>query len=329
VASIPIAPLDLAAPTRGRRLRRPGRPSLGRSALARTEARWGLIFIAPWLVGFFAFTFLPMIASLIFSVTNISLTQDEPLRFVGLDNVARMLGDTQTWESLAVTFKFAAFNLPIAIVIPFAVALVLNSRYLRGVGIFRTLFFLPYVIPFVSGVLAWQGMLNLETGWVNLFLKAIGVQNPPNWLQDTTLIYPTLAFIGLWGIGAGVIVNLAGLKGIPSELYDAARIDGAGWWAVLRNVTLPMMSPVIFDSLILGIVDVLQYFLVPLVLYNGTGEPGGSTLFFNLVIYKQAFNFQNFSYGAALAWLLFAITLAITLVVFKTSRRWVYYAGER
>jgi multiple sugar transport system permease protein len=329
VASIPIAPLDLAAPTRGRRLRRPGRPSLGRSALARTEARWGLIFIAPWLVGFFAFTFLPMIASLIFSVTNISLTQDEPLRFVGLDNVARMLGDTQTWESLAVTFKFAAFNLPIAIVIPFIVALVLNSRYLRGVGIFRTLFFLPYVIPFVSGVLAWQGMLNLETGWVNLFLEAIGVQNPPNWLQEQALIYPTLAFIGLWGIGAGVIVNLAGLKGIPSELYDAARIDGAGWWAVLRNVTLPMMSPVIFYSLILGIVDVLQYFLVPLVLYNGTGEPGGSTLFFNLVIYKQAFNFQNFSYGATLAWLLFGITLAITLVVFKTSRRWVYYAGER
>ena len=108
-----------------------------------------------------------------------------------------------------------------------------------------------------------------------------------------------------------------------------ARIDGAGWWAVLRNVTLPMMSPVIFYSLILGIVDVLQYFLVPLVLYNGTGEPGGATLFFNLVIYKQAFNFQNFSYGATLAWLLFGITLAITLVIFRTSRRWVYYAGER
>jgi multiple sugar transport system permease protein len=248
---------------------------------------------------------------------------------VGLENVQRMLADKQTWESLGVTFRFAAFNLPIAIVIPFVVALVLNSRYLRGVGIFRTLFFLPYVIPFVSGVLAWQGMLNLETGWVNEFLRIIGVENPPNWLQDTTLVYPSLAFIGLWGIGAGVIVNLAGLKGIPTELYDAARIDGAGWWAALRNVTLPMMSPVIFYSLILGIVDILQYFLVPLVLFNGTGEPGGSTLFFNLVIYKQAFNFQNFSYGATLAWFLFAITLAITLVVFRTSRRWVYYAGER
>ena len=327
MAAIPLQPLDRSArPTRRRIFRR---PTLGRSALARTEAKWGLLFLSPWLIGFVAFTLLPMIASLVFSVTNLSLEQRQPLRFVGLDNYVAMLSDHTTWDSLAVTFRFAAFNLPIALVIPFVVALILNSRYLRGAGIFRTLFFLPYVIPFVSGVLAWQGMLNLETGWVNGFLRLLGVQDPPNWLQDTSLIYPSLAFIGLWGIGAGVIVNLAGLKGIPTELYDAARIDGAGWWATLRNVTLPMMSPVIFYSLILGIVDVLQYFLVPLVLYNGTGEPGGTTLFFNLLLYKQAFNFQQYAYGATLAWLLFAITLAITLVVFRTSRRWVYYAGER
>jgi ABC-type sugar transport system permease subunit len=328
VAAIPLQPLEqFDRRAGGRRFFR--RPSLGRSALARHEAKWGLIFLAPWIFGFFAFTVIPLIASLLFSLTNLSLEQTQPLRFVGLDNFVRMLGDHTTWDSLAVTFRFAAFNLPIAIVVPFVVALVLNSRYLRATGLFRTLFFLPYVIPFVSGVLAWQGMLNLETGWVNEFLRLLGVKDPPNWLQDTSLIYPSLAFIGLWGIGAGVIVNLAGLKGIPTELYDAARIDGAGFWASLRNVTLPMMSPVIFYSLILGIVDVLQYFLVPLVLYNGTGEPGGSTLFFNLLIYKQAFNFQNYAYGATLAWLLFGITLVITLLVFRTSRRWVYYAGER
>ena len=328
MASIQVRPADLPSARRARRFRL-GRPSLGRSALARNEARWGLTFIAPWIVGFLAFTLFPMVASLVLMVTNVRLDQSDPIRFVGLDNIARMLGDHTTWDSLAVTFRFAAFNLPIAIVIPFVVALVLNSRYLRAVGLFRTLFFLPYVIPFVSGVLAWQGMLNVETGWVNAFLRLIGAENPPNWLQDQTLIYPSLAFIGLWGIGAGVIVNLAGLRGIPTELYDAARIDGAGWWATLRNVTIPMMSPVIFYSLILGIVDVLQYFLVPLVLYNGTGEPGGSTLFFNLVLYKQAFNFNNYSYGATLGWLLFVITLAVTLVVFRTSRRWVYAAGDR
>ena len=143
------------------------------------------------------------------------------------------------------------------------------------------------------------------------------------------MIYPALVMIGIWGIGAGIIVNLAGLRGIPSELYDAARIDGAGWWASLRHVTLPMMSPIIFYTLILAVVDVLQYFLVPLVINNGTGEPGGTTAFFNLYLYKNFFTYQNMAYGATLAWLLFIVTLVVTLVLFRTSRRWVYYAAER
>jgi ABC-type sugar transport system permease subunit len=270
-----------------------------------------------------------MVASFIFTFTNINLAQEKPLAFIGLANWSRLFNDQTTWDALGVTFRFAALNLPIALIIPFIVALALNSTYLRWPGLFRTLFFLPYVIPFVAGILIWQSMLNLETGWVNVFLEFIGVKNPPNWLQDPTFVYPSLVFLGLWGIGAGIIVNLAGLRGIPTELYDAARIDGAGWWAQLRNVTLPMMSPVIFYALILGLVDVLQYFLVPLVLYNGTGEPQGTTLFFNLYLYKQFFTFQNMSYGSTLAWLLFLITLAITLVLFRTSRRWVYYAGDR
>ena len=134
--------------------------------------------------------------------------------------------------------------------------------------------------------------------------------------------------MGIWGIGAGMIVYLAGLKGIPTELYDAARIDGAGAWASLRHITIPMMSPVMFYTLVLGVVEVLQYFLVPLVLKNGTGEPGGTTLFYNLYIYKNFFTFQNMAYGATLAWVLFGLTLLITLVLFRFSRRWVYYAGD-
>ena len=139
---------------------------------------------------------------------------------------------------------------------------------------FRTLFFLPYVIPFVAGVLAWQGMLNIETGWIASVLRFVGIE-PPNFLEDPTFVYPSLVFIGLWGIGAGVIVNLAGLRAVPTELYDAVHIDGGGWWPALRHVTLPLMSPVIFYALVLGIVDVLQYFLVPLVLYNGSGSREG------------------------------------------------------
>ena len=314
-----------AARLRSRRL-----PKLrGLPPLARREALWGYVFIAPWIIGFFLFTLAPMVASLAFTFSNIALDQQEPLGFVGLRNWQKLLGDGQAWESLRVTFTFALFQLPFILVMPFLLAVGLNSRNLRGPGAFRVLFFLPYVIPFVSGVLIWQGMLNLETGWVNSALRFIGIQNPPNWLNDSAVIYPALVMIGIWGIGAGIIVNLAGLRGIPSELYDAARIDGAGWWASMRHVTLPMMSPIIFYTLILAVVDVLQYFLVPLVINNGTGEPGGTTAFFNLYLYKTFFTYQNMAYGATLAWLLFVVTLAVTLVLFRTSRRWVYYAAER
>jgi multiple sugar transport system permease protein len=172
-------------------------------------------------------------------------------------------------------------------------------------------------------------MLNADSGWLNQFLTFIGIPDPPNWLQDPTWIYPGLIMVGLWGIGAGVIVYLAGLSGIPTEYYDAARIDGAGIWASFRHVTLPLLSPVIFYTLILAMVEVLQYFLVPLVLNQGTGEPGGKTLFLNLYIYKNFFTYQNMSYGATLAWILFALTLVVTLLVFASARRWVYYAAER
>lgn len=304
-----------------RRLRQP--------SLARREALWGFTFLSPWILGFLAFTLIPMVATLGFTFTNIDLAQQEPLRFVGLENYQRLLGDEDAWSSLLVTLKFAALSLPFGLVIPFSLALLINSRYLRGSSLFRVLFFLPYVVPFVAGVLVWQGMLNLETGWVNGALRFLGVENPPNWLEDPGLVYPALVLIGVWGIGAGIIINLAGLQGIPTELYDAATVDGAGWWKTLRHITLPLMSPVIFYTLTLGIVEVLQYFLVPLVINGGTGQPGGATLFFNLYLYKVFFAYQDMSYGATLAWLLFIITLTVALLLFWSARRWVYYAGER
>jgi ABC-type sugar transport system permease subunit len=299
------------------------------SPLARREARWGVIFIAPWILGFLAFTLIPMVATFAFTFTNINLEQKEPLRFVGLDNYATLLGDGQAWDSLGITLRFALIALPVGVFLPFVVALLLSSRHLKAPGVFRVLFFLPYVVPFVAGVLIWQTMLNPADGWLDLFLRSIGIANPPDWLRDTTWIYPGLVLMGLWGIGGGVIVYLAGLRGIPTELYDAARIDGAGYLGQLRHVTIPLLTPVIFYTLVLGIVEVLQYFLVPLVLNGGTGEPAGSTLFLNLYIYKSFFGYHELAYGSTVAWLLFAITLLITLVLFGTARRWVYYAGDR
>jgi len=303
------------------------RPEPPRSGLARREALWGLAFISPWLIGFLFLTLAPMIATFVFTFTNINLIQDRPLQFVGLDNYADLLGDARTWDALAVTFKFAAIALPIGLILPFAVALLLNSKSLRGSRYFQALFFMPFVLPFVAALFAWSGMLNPEEGWINGTLGFLGIQGP-NWLNDPPWVYPALVLVGLWGIGSAVIINLAGLQNVPTELYDAARVDGAGYWGQLRHVTLPLMSPVIFYSITLGTVGVLQYFLVPLVLYSGDGRPGGTTFFYNIYLYKTFFTFQDMSFGATLAWLLFVIILALTLLLFWSAKYWVYYAGE-
>src|SRR5438105_1086774 len=301
------------------------RPRMSR--LAWHEARSGLLFLSPWIIGFLAFTLIPLVATLIFTFLNIKLNQDVPLRFVGLDNYLALFGDPQVWDSLLVTLKFAAISYAVFCLKKITVALLLNSRSLRASSLFRGLFFMPYTVPCVAGLLIWEQMLNSDTGWINGLLGLVGVQGP-DWLNDQGWVYPRLVIIGIWGIGGGIIVNQAGLRGIPTELYDAARIDGAGWWGQLRHVTLPMMSPVIFYTLVLGVVEVLQYFLVPLVLNQGTGEPGGTTRFYNLYLYQTFFSYQDMSYGATLAWLLFLITLAITGVLFWSARSWVYYAGE-
>jgi multiple sugar transport system permease protein len=295
---------------------------------ARREALHGYAFISPWLIGFLIFTLFPMVATLVFTFTNINLAQAEPVKFVGLQNYATLFKDSQVWESLGVTLKYGLLSLPVMMLVPLGLAVLMNSKHLRAPILFRTLFYLPFVIPFVAGIFAWGGMLNPVNGWINQALVALGVQNPPNWIEDTQWIYPALVILGLWGIGSSMLINLAGLQGIPTELYDAAQVDGAGWWAQLRNVTLPMMSPVIFYTLTLELVGVFQYFLVPLVLNNGTGNPGGATMFYNLYLYKTFFTFQNMSYGATLAWLLFLVILVVTLILFRSSKYWVYYAGE-
>jgi ABC-type sugar transport system permease subunit len=298
-----------------------------RFGIARLEAIWGYLFISPWLVGFVLLTLIPMVATLIFSFTNINLLQDRPLEFVGLENYQEVLSNPRTWDALIVTFKFALISLPISLVLPFGLALLLNSKSLRGSRYFQALFFMPFVIPFVAGLFAWSGMLDPQTGWINGLLEAFGIAGL-DWLDDPNTIFPSLVLIGLWGIGSAIIINLAGLQNVPTELYDASRVDGAGWWGQLRNVTLPLMSPVIFYSITLGVIGVMQYFLVPLVLNGGDGRPAGSTFFFNVHIYKSFFTFQDMSAGATLSWFLFVIILAITLLLFWSARFWVYYAGD-
>ena len=266
-------------------------------------------------------------ATFIFTFLNLRLNQQQPVRFVGLDNYAELINDPRAWDSLFVTLKFAAIALPVGLLFPFALALLLNSKHVRGSRYIQTLFFMPFIIPFVAALFAWGSMLNGEQGWLNGLLGWAGIQGP-DWLNDPTWIYPGLVVIGLWGIGSAMIINIAGLQNVPTELYDAARVDGAGFWGSLRNVTIPLMSPVLFYSLTLGLVGVLQYFLVPLVLNSGTGRPAGTTYFFNIYVYNTFFSFGNMSYGATLAWTLFVVILASTLLLFWSAKYWVYYAGE-
>jgi ABC-type sugar transport system permease subunit len=298
-----------------------------RLSLARREALWGYLFISPWIFGFLALTLIPVIATFIFTFLNLRLNQQQPVRFVGLDNYVDLVNDPRAWDALGVTLRFAAIALPVGLILPFALALLLNSKHVRGSRYIQTLFFMPFIIPFVAALFAWGSMLNGEQGWLNGLLSWVGIQGP-DWLNDPSWIYPGLVVIGLWGIGSAMIINIAGLQNVPTELYDAARVDGAGFWGSLRNVTIPLMSPVIFYSLTLGLVGVLQYFLVPLVLNSGTGRPAGTTYFFNIYVYNTFFSFGNMSYGATLAWTLFVVILASTLVLFWSARYWVYYAGE-
>lgn len=300
----------------------------GSQRLARKEAAWGYFFILPFLIGFLGFILLPTLATLIMSFTDFTLSGVDDMSFIGLNNYSELFSDPQIWHSLGVTIKYALIALPIGLIFPLLLAVLLNSSYLYGKSIFRTLFYFPYIVPFVAAIFVWGAVLNSETGWVNDSLKWAGVADPPNWLNDTTWIYPALVILGIWGVGNAMLIFLASLQGVPTALYDAAKIDGAGWWSTFFNVTVPLISAVIFYNLTLAIVGLFQYFTVPLVLNQGTGAPGGSTMFYNLYLYKTFFTYNNMAYGATQAWLLFVIILAVTLVLFGTSKYWVYYAAE-
>ena len=307
--------------------------------LKRREMREGLLFISPWLIGFLIFTLLPILASLAFSFMDLRITDGilSAPKFVGLDNYAQMAKDPQIWSigsgtrgSLWITVLFGAISLPVGIFLPLFIALLMNSPHLKGKMAMRSLFYMPYIIPFVAAVFLWGGMLNPETGWINRALMSLGVPRAsvPNWANDINWVYPTYVIMGIWAIGNAMLIFLAGLQGVPTELYDAAKVDGASGWQTFRKVTFPMISPVVFYNLVLGVVFLFQFFLIPLVVNQGTGRPGGATMFFNLYLYKTFFTFQNMSYGATMAWLLFFLIMIVTIFLFGTARYWVYYAGD-
>ena len=291
------------------------------------EKLWGFIFIGPWLIGLALFTAGPMIASLVLSLTDFDLVHPDAVRFVGIDNYVRMASDPNVLKSLTVTFTFAIIAIPVTMLASLGAALLLNSPKLLGRNVFRTLFYMPIQIPLVASTLVWIGFLNTETGWLNEIIGFFGVKGP-DWINSERWIYPALALIGLWGIGNFMLINLAGLQSVPTELYEAARIDGASAWKTFRRITIPLMSPILLYNLVISLVVTFQYFTQAYTMTNGRGDPNNATLFINLNLFREAFNFNRMGYGAAIAWLLFVIVMVLTLGIFLFARKRVYYAGS-
>ncbi len=307
--------------------------------LERQQKRWGLIFLSPWIIGFSLFTALPILISLYWTFTDFSLGSGEPPVFIGLANWQRLFSDADTLLSLSVTLRFAVIAVPVAILLPLGIAALLNAESLIGKPFWRTLFYMPYMVPLVSGIFIWQAFLNGQTGWLNRILRLFGFESEtfqpmlnslgfdtlPNWLEDERTVLFGLLLMGIWGSGNAMLTMLASMQGVPKELYEAADVDGAGAWKKFTRITIPMISPVIFYNLVLAVIGLMQYFVVPYIV--SSGQPDDSVFFFNIHFYKTAFTFFDMGYGATLAWFIFIISLILTVLLFTTSGRWVFYSG--
>jgi multiple sugar transport system permease protein len=311
-----------------RRARRGPSPGTRRNLIA------GLLFISPWLVGFVAFYLYPALASLYYSFTDFKIL-DAP-RWVGLDNYARLGSDPLFWKSLGNTLYLAVFGLPLSVLSALAIALLLNVKGIRGISIFRTIFYLPVVVPTVAVAILWIWLLNPQYGLVNQILGFAGLPQP-KWFFDADWTKPGIILMTVWGVGDVVVIYLGALQGVARDLYDAADVDGAGRFGKIRHITIPMISPAILFNLITGAIAIFQYFTQAYVISEGTtsrgsGAIGGlqnSLLFYGLHLYNNAFRYFRLGYASALAWILLLVILGFTVLMLWASRRRVYYASDR
>ena len=292
------------------------------SRLRLREAIDGYICIAPWVLGFIIFTAFPIIASFVLSFSRYTIL--DPPRFIGLDNYTKMVsGDPLFWQSLKVTVIYTVLLVPLGTVGGYLLALLLNQA-VKGVGFFRTVFYLPVVTPAIASSYLFAWILNPEIGLVNNFLASIDIEGP-QWFASREWVIPSFIIMSLWGLGGNMILYLAGLQGVPTVLYEAAMLDGAGAWAKFRNVTLPMTSPVIFFTFLTGMIGTFQVFTGAYVIT--AGGPADASLFYILYLYQNAWNYLKMGYAAGLAWVLFAIIFVLTLISLRVSGRYVYYEG--
>lgn len=291
----------------------------------RHNLRTGLLFALPWLVGLSVFTLYPVVASLVYSFCDYSVLQS-PL-WIGAENYSRMAQDAVFWKSLRNTFFYAALSLPLGMIVSLALALLLNTG-VKGMPAFRTIFYLPSIVPVVAGSMLWLWIFNGRYGLLNAALRPIFGDATPAWLGDPQWAKPALVLMSLWGVGNSMIIYLAGLQDVPAELYESAELDGANWWRRLWHITLPMISPVIYFNLIMGIIGSLQVFTTVFVMTGGTdGSPSRSTLFYALYLFSSAFYDLRMGYASAMAWVLFLLIVGLTWLATRLSKSRVHYAG--
>ncbi len=330
-----------------------------------SQNRIGYLFASPWLVGFLSLTLLPMIASLLLSFCQWKGLDLSEIEWVGTGHYREALrgirvgawrdmeritrpaeaavfqdpGDEDVYIALKNTVYYTFLAVPVGLCVSLMLAVLLNQR-LRGIGLFRTIFYMPHVIGGVATIMMWMWVFNPDFGLLNGALRVaadplieMGLVDrswrPPGWLYSEQWSKPALVVMSVWGAGGAMLIFLAALQNVPEQLYEAARIDGAGRIAQFRHVTLPQISPAIFFNLIMGIIGTFQVFNQVYIITGGTGAPGKSLLFYVLYLYNKAFVDFQMGYASALAWILFVIILALTMLVVRSSSLWVYYEGER
>lgn len=292
----------------------------------RRAIRLGLLFVSPWIIGFCAFFAYPFFATIYYSFTDFNGVG--AAKFIGLTNYVNLFHDPLFRTSLFNTLYYTAIELPLSTGAALGLALLLNMK-VRGRAVYRTIFYIPSIVPLIASCMIFVWIFNPTSGIVNDILTDAHLP-APNWFFSIAWSKPSFILLGLWALGQPMVIYLAGLQGVPREMYEVAALDGASPWQRLRHVTLPMISPVILFTVILQLVLCVSYFTQAQVIENGQpGGPGTSTWFYVQYLYVQAFQFLKFGYSSAMAFFLFVISAIIMVLLFKSSSRWVYYASEQ
>ncbi len=304
---------------------------LPKSDLARREALAFYFFISPWLIGFIGLILYPMIAATVYSFTNYNVVKME---YIGLSNYRELIQDDTFYWSLWVTFKYTIISVPLNITVALAVAVLLNQK-VPFLSFWRTMYYMPSVLAGVAVALLWKWIMNPQVGLINYaLLKMFNIEGP-RWFYSEQWVIPSYWIMALWGIGGTMVIYLAGLQGVPTVLYEAAELDGASNWQKFKNVTLPIISPVILFTGITNLIFTLRTFTQVYVISSGSGEgyslggPNQASMLYVLYLFQNAFRWFRFGYASALAWVLFIVTILLTMLLLRVSREMVYYESER